>query len=77
MLSWLFTPVHKVYRMTPLTCLTTLLCAGVGSYFTYTNDDFLIGMMKGTFVGLLIGLANMGVHEVCQNRYERKEVANG
>ena len=76
MLTWLFTPVHKTYRMTPVTCFATVICAFVGSYFACTNDDPLLGIMKGVFVGVLIGLANMGVHEVFQKRYERKE-ANG
>lgn len=78
MLSWLFTPIHKTYRMTPVTCFTTLICVFVGSYFAFQNpDDPLIGMMKGVFVGFLIALANLGAHEVLQKRYEKKEPANG
>jgi len=72
-LRFLFTPVHKTIRMTPLTCFTTLICCFVGCYFTWTNDDVLFGMMKAVFVALLIGLGNLGVHELYEKLRTKHE----
>ncbi len=64
MIKWIFTPVHNVIRMTPLTCLTTLACCLLSVYFTLTQDHFGDGFAMAICAAVLIGLLNLGVHEL-------------
>ncbi len=74
MIHWWFRPV--LGKMTPFTVATVGLCLTIGPIMAFVVDDLLAMLFATTVIGGMIGLVNLGMHEV-YSRHARRKDDNG